>query len=280
MDQSLHTAAAERRFSDEDAARKWTDMYDSDTPILEESNFRRRRDITVDYVLSVLPSGGRVLDLGCGSAPVLSELRKRGVSCTGLEYSEDMLKHAGERLRSMGLDDGDLHRGDCQHTRFDAASFDVVVCLGVISYVENYGEVLDEINRLLKPGGHALISFRNRFNPILSDPVVSLKVIAKALLGKLRPPPYQIGRFMDHREFRHKMTERHFNERAFFGIGFGPVCFNRRVMFSETTAIKLSNACTAVLGALRWSLPSRWLADVSLWAYQKPQQNQSVRLGL
>lgn len=276
MDQDTHTAAAEKRFSDDGLAQRWSDMYDSETERLEELNFRTRRDVSVDYVSRILPPNGRVLDLGCGTAPVVSELRKRGVSCAGLEYAEDMLKHARERLRSMGLDEGDLHRGDCRHTPFDDASFDVVVCLGVISYVEHYGEVFDEINRLLRPGGYALVSFRNKFNPVLWDPVLTLKVAAKAAVGRLRPEPYAIGRFMDHREFRVKMAERGFEYRDFFGLGFGPIRFNYRPLFGERTSIKLSKAFAVMFSKIGWDLPVRWLADVSLWVYEKAPTKRDV----
>ena len=270
MDQAAHTAAAEQRFSDARAARRWADMYDSDTESLQEANFRTRCDITVKYVLQVLPAGGRVLDLGCGSAPVLSQLRKHGVSCTGLEYSEDMLRHARARLQSMQLDEGDLHRGDCRNTQFEPATFDVVVCLGVISYVEDYAVVLSEIKRVLKPGGYAFVSFRNRFNPMLWDPVAGLRTFARAATGRLRPEPYKIGRFMDFREFRRKMDDAGFEYRDFVGIGLGPVKFNRRALLAERISIRLSDALTAVLRGLRWQAPLRWLADVSLWIYSKP----------
>jgi ubiquinone/menaquinone biosynthesis C-methylase UbiE len=271
MDQAVHTSAAARRFSDARSARKWAEMYDSDTDSLQEASFRARCDAAVEYVGRVLPAGGRVLDLGCGSAPVLSRLRQQGVSCTGLEYSVDMLRHAKERLHSLQLDDGDLHRGDCRGTPFGAATFDVVVCLGVISYVEDYGVVLREINRILKPGGHALVSFRNRFNPILWDPFAGLKTLARAATGRLRPEPYKIGRFMDFREFRRKMDEAGFEYRDFIGIGLGPVKLNRRALLPERASIRLSDSLAVVLHKLGWQAPLRWLADVSLWVYSKPR---------
>jgi SAM-dependent methyltransferase len=270
MDQAAHTAAAELRFSDARSARKWADMYDSDTDSLQEASFRARCNAAVEYVLRVLPAGGRVLDLGCGSAPVLSQLRQRGASCSGLEYSEDMLRHATARLQSMQLDDGDLHRGDCRETPFATASFDVVVCLGVISYVEDYAVVLREIKRILKPGGYALVSFRNRFNRILWDPAVGLKTLAQAVTGRLRPEPYKIGRFMDFREFRRKMDDAGFEYHHFVGIGLGPVRFSRRALLPERVSIRLSNSLTAILRRLGWQAPLRWLADVSLWVYSKP----------
>jgi SAM-dependent methyltransferase len=181
-----------------------------------------------------------------------------------------MLRHAKARLHSMQLDDGDLHRGDCRETPFEAASFDVVVCLGVISYVEDYAVVLAEIKRILRPGGYALVSFRNRFNPILWDPAAGLKTLARAATGRLRPEPYKIGRFMDFREFRRKMDAAGFEYRDFIGIGLGPVRFNRRALLTERMSIRLSDFLTAVLRRLRWQAPLRLLSDVSLWVYVKP----------
>ena len=272
MNQPDHTAAAAKRFSDDDSALKWTDMYSSETERLDETNFRRRRDATVSYVLDWLPSGGAVLDVGCGAAPVVSELRKNGVTCYGIEYAEDMIRHAKTRLRSMGLDEGGLYRGDCRAMPFDDGSFDAVVCLGLISYVENFGEVLEEIRRLLKPGGIALVSFRNKHNPVLSDPVRLAKTIIKALIGRLKPEPYKIGRFMDHREVRAKFADCGFEYRDFIGIGFGPFRLNGRKLFGERTSIRISRFLSSFFAKLGWQAPFRWLADVSLWVYTSPAE--------
>jgi ubiquinone/menaquinone biosynthesis C-methylase UbiE len=269
MDESAHTVAAERRFSDSDSAKRWTDMYAGYTERLDEANFRKRRDVAVDYVLRLLPHNGRVLDLGCGAAPVLSELRKRGVHCVGLDYAEDMLEHARERLRSMGLDDGDLHRGDCRHTLFQESAFDVVVCLGVISYVENYGKVLDEIRRVLRPGGYLIVSFRNKWNPVLCDPVRIAKTVLKAIAGRVAPEPYVIGRFMDHREVQAELAEHGFEFREFRGIGFGPFKVNYHPLFSERISIRISDALTRLLAKTGSNLLFRWFADVSLWVYKR-----------
>lgn len=209
------------------------------------------------------------MDLGCGTAPVLGLLRKDGIDCAGLDVAEDMVRRGRERLRSMGLDDGDLHRGDCCDTHFEDASFDVVVCLGVISYVENYIAVLEEIKRVLRPGGHALVSFRNRFNPVLWDPMRALKAVVKKAAGQLEPEQYVIGRFMDFRDFQSKMQQCGFEYRDFVGIGFGPARFNGRALFSERTSIRLSGALNSALGRATWKLPARWLSDVSFWVYQK-----------
>ena len=68
---------------------------------------------------------------------------------------------------------------------------------------------LDELKRLVKPGGTVLVSFRNRFNPILFDPVKSAKTLAKWLLRR-GPEPYVIGRYMDPPEVRRELSARGF----------------------------------------------------------------------
>lgn len=270
MEDATNAAATVRRFSEGGSAPRWTEMYDARTPVLEEANYRTRRDITVEYLRKVVPPGGRVLDLGCGTGPVLSELRKHGFVCTGLELSLDMIERARARLRSMNLDDGDLHHGDCRRTPFADASFDAVVCLGVISYVEAYTEVLKEIERLLKPGGYVLLSFRNHFNRTLWDPYAAVEMLVRAATGRLRPEPYVIGRFMDFREVCKEMAACGLECRAQFGIGFGPLRFRRRALLPERASIRLSNGLATVFDRLGWKTPCRWLADVSLWAYRKP----------
>jgi len=264
--------AVVQRFSEGHAARRWAEMYDASTQLLEEANYRRRRDVTVAHVMRVLPPGGRVLDLGCGTAPVLSELRRHGIACTGLELAPDMIERARARLRAMNLDDGDLHRGDCRQTPFEDASFDAIVCLGVISYVEAFEDVLREIERLLRPGGHVIVSFRNRFNPVLWDPYVALKTLAQAVTGRLRAEPYTIGRFMDFRDVFAEMAACGFEHQEHVGIGFGPIRFRHRALLPEAVSIRLSDGMAGLLGKLRWTAPSRWLADVSLLVYRKPAE--------
>lgn len=266
--------AVRHRFSRAEAAERWDAMYAAETECLEDENFRLRRDISVARILSIVTPDSRVLDLGCGAGPVISELRRHGVKTDGLDYSEDMLENARARLRSLGLDDSGLRQGDCRTTPYPSAGFDVVVCLGVISYIENYDPVLDEIERLLKPGGTALISFRNVHNPVFSDPVALgkrlLRKLLTPLIGPRRPAAFEIGRFLDYREVTEKMAARRFHYIDFFGIGFGPFRFAGKRLFSEQQSIRISHWLARRCRAQGISWPLRWLTDVSLWVYWKP----------
>lgn len=267
-------ADVRRRFSHADAAGRWNTLYATATERLEDENFRLRRDIAVARILSIVTPESQVLDLGCGTAPLLSELRRQGIKVLGLDDSADMLEHARTRLRSLGLAEADLEQGDCRATPYPGASFDVVACLGVISYLEDYDPVLDEIERLLKPGGTALISFRNLHNPFFSDPLAlgrrMLRTLLIPLLGPRPEPAFAIGRFLDHRVVCEKMDRRGFRYVDFFGIGFGPFRLAGRALFSERQSIRISRWLTSGFAALLLHRPLRWLTDVSLWVYWKP----------
>jgi ubiquinone/menaquinone biosynthesis C-methylase UbiE len=260
----------QQRFSREVAAVKWNDLYSRDTPVLEEVSFRQRRDYTVEQVSRHCAPGSRVLDLGCGTGPVLVELMRRGFECTGMDYSPDMLDFARQRIREAGFDDSRIQQGDCRKTPFADASFDAVVCLGVISYVENYEVVLAEMRRILKPGGLLVVSFRNKFNPVISDPVALGKVVVKWLMGRRDPEIYAIGQFLDHRVFLRKIQPLDFQLLEFRGMGFGPFRVAGRTLLGESAAVKLSNGVDAVVRAVHGRFIARWMADVSVWVYRSP----------
>jgi ubiquinone/menaquinone biosynthesis C-methylase UbiE len=264
----------QQRFSRNDAAHKWNDLYSRTDPVLEEVSFRQRRDFTIAQILETVPAGGRVLDLGCGTGPVVAELRRLGFDCVGLDYSQDMLEFAKQRLRASGLDDSQILQGDCRHTPFPDARFDAVVCLGVISYVENYEVVLAEIRRILKPGGVLVVSFRNRFNPVLSDPVSVAKQIVKRLIGRREYGTYTIGQFLDHRIFLRKVSALDYRFLSFRGIGFGPFRVAGRAVCGELASVRLSRGLESVLRGLRMNAIARWMADVSVWVYRSPVPGQ------
>lgn len=268
-------AAVRRRFSVADAAGRWYRMYEDDTERLEEANFRERQSVAVHYVAGIAEPGARVLDLGCGTGPVLAELRRRGIDVIGVDCSEDMLAYARSRLHAAGLPDEGLSIEDARDLPFADASFDIVICLGVIAYVEDYEPIIDEIARLLKPGGNALISFRSVFNPLASDPVRGLKRLLRPFIKPLlpaRPPePFEIGRPLDFRQVVAMLETRRLQFVEYFGIGFGPFRFAGRRLFSERRSIRISRRLSDLSRRFGIRQPLRWLTDVSLWVYRKPE---------
>lgn len=95
----------------------------------------------------------RVLDIGCGLGGGLlyAGTALPGATLTGIEPSWRAVLRARRRLRRAGQK-ATIRHGDAARLPFADASFDLVMGIGVITYV-GYAEFLREAARVLAPGG-------------------------------------------------------------------------------------------------------------------------------
>lgn len=100
-------------------------------------------------------AGLRVLDAGCGSGPLMADLRARGAVASGFDLSAAMLDLARERLG----EDADLRVADLgAPLPYPDDEFDVVVASLALHYVQDWASALAELRRTLKPGGRLIVS--------------------------------------------------------------------------------------------------------------------------
>lgn len=267
------------RFSQKEAASKWDLMYEKDTASLEEENFRLRRDYTVDYIVNNFDKTVSICDLGCGAGPVTYEMLKRGYNIVGLDYSFDMLQNAKRRLIAGGITGRPLINSNGETLPFQDEMFDCVVCLGVISYVENYENIIKEIFRILKPGGTVLISFRNKYNLIANDPIALLKLLVKTALVTLRlreRDKFRIGHYMVARDVVRLVNSNGFVFEKFKGIGFGPYSFWHKKLFDEDTSIRISSFITRLADVLRAGFVFKLASDVKILIFRKDFGRQGI----
>ena len=256
------------RFSPEEDLLKWDRMYGRETENLEDEFFRLRRDFAVNYVVSHYATDARISDLGCGAGPAISELLKRGYDTVGFDYSADMLAKAAERIGVRRP----LVRCDIRAVPLVDATLDCAVCLGVISYVEDYETIIREIHRLLKPGGTAIITYRNEKNLIVSDPVGPLRFALKKatrFLGLARKQ-FRIGNYMSYAEVCRVIERSGLALEVFKGIGFGPLRLNHKRLLSETASLRLHRTLTRWLDGLGAEFPFRLATDVHILVVRKP----------
>lgn len=118
----------------------------------------RRRFIKVAQVLArrVAP-GGRVLEVAPGPGFCAIEIARSGrYTVTGLDISESFVRIARDNAEAAGVA-VDFRLGNASKMPFPDASFDFVVCSAAF---KNFGDpigALDEIHRVLAPGGQASI---------------------------------------------------------------------------------------------------------------------------
>jgi ubiquinone/menaquinone biosynthesis C-methylase UbiE len=88
---------------------------------------------------------------------------------TGIDLSEGMLAQARARIRSLGLDNIELHAMDMQDIGFDDARFDAANCSFGLFFLPDMTGLLQHIASKVKPGGQVVASsfFRGSFEPNL-----------------------------------------------------------------------------------------------------------------
>lgn len=113
------------------------------------------RDV-VEPFCRMVPSGGRVLDVGCGAGiPVAQHLVKSGFRVTGIDISRTMLRVASGRLP-----EAHFARMDMRSLAFADESFDAAVaCYSLIHVpMELHRAVIFGLARLLGPSSALLLS--------------------------------------------------------------------------------------------------------------------------
>jgi len=102
----------------------------------------------------------KVLCVGVGTGnEVLHILRaNRNVSVVGVDYSETALQRAYAKALASGKEIEVLNV-DARHLEFASGSFDKVLCLHVMDFVEDNRQVTSEIFRVLKEEGQFVITY-------------------------------------------------------------------------------------------------------------------------
>jgi SAM-dependent methyltransferase len=93
----------------------------------------------------------RLLDVGCGTGGTLERLGPFGCA-VGLDLEPLALQFCRERGHAA------LVRGSATALPFPEGSFDVVLALDVLEHIPDHEAAAREIARVLRPGGHALIT--------------------------------------------------------------------------------------------------------------------------
>ena len=104
------------------------------------------------------PTDALYLDVGCGAGTYTRWLAEQGLRVVGVDYSQPTLIKA--RARSPATIP--LCAADATRLPFAAATFDGVLCFGLLQAISDSETVAQELARVLKPGGELWIDALNR----------------------------------------------------------------------------------------------------------------------
>lgn len=119
--------------------------------------------------------GGFALDAGCGSGALLIDISAGGRLTLGFDIAPKMLGAARWAFRDGTGEEALLSLNDLEAMPYRDDSFDLVTCAGVVEYLDDDEAALEEISRVLRRGGTALISVTNASTPLwITETVLKL----------------------------------------------------------------------------------------------------------
>lgn len=158
--------------------------FDKDADNYETTYNGKHAKKTYGVVLKIVKESHskNLLDVGCGTGKVLSELKKYNskIKLSGIDLSENMLSIAKKNLD----DKVELKVGDSENLPWNDNTFDTILCTDSFHHYPNPEKVIKEMKRVLKKEGKVIIA----------DPwmIMPLRVITNIMLRYSNSGDYKI----------------------------------------------------------------------------------------
>lgn len=117
------------------------------------------------YVLDELILGKQVLEIGLGYGTLGQFLAEQECDYYGLDIAPEAVAMMKHRLQSMGRDASDcVQVGSALEIPHNDASLDYIYSIGCLHHTGNLSGCIEEIHRVLKPGGTAVVMLYHRYS--------------------------------------------------------------------------------------------------------------------
>lgn len=197
-----------------------------------------------------MPTGARVLDVGCGAGQLSLALAQRRLRVVAVDHQREMLERARRRLVEFGFsDEVTLAQADAARLPMADDHFDLVVALGVLPWVIDPSACLAEMVRVLRPGGALLVTISNRLrltwildplqSPVLAIPRRQVKRFTALVGHPLTVRRARTANALSAREFHDLVVVHDVDHVQSQTIGFGPFTFFGRPLMCDRRSIRL-----------------------------------------
>jgi len=158
---------------------EWPEAYDRwfTTPI---GSLVKKYEAELILDLLSPGQGEIILDVGCGTGIFTLDILSSGSKVVGLDLSLPMLMRAGKKLKGSPFH---MVSADMLHLPFPEGSFDKVVSVTALEFVEDGKEAAGELFHVTKKGGCVVAATLNSLSPWASRRIVEAKE-RNSLFGK------------------------------------------------------------------------------------------------
>jgi predicted ATP-grasp superfamily ATP-dependent carboligase/ubiquinone/menaquinone biosynthesis C-methylase UbiE len=241
----------------ESAAQDWKTIYEEQT--VYGLIHRERRATALDWIDRLgLPDGAPVLEIGCGAGLTAVALAGRGLSVTAIDTAPAMIQLTEQLAHDRDLADRiRTSVADAHDLPFPDGSYSLVLGLGVLPWLHSPDRAMEEMARVVRPGGYVLVNVDNllrlhylldpRLNPALGS---FRRRLGSGLrrIGVLHTPAPTPVRLDSTRRFDAVMDRLGLDKVQSATIGFGPFTFWRRPVLSEPRGMRLHRTLQGVAG--------------------------------
>ncbi len=121
-----------------------------------------------------------ILDIGCGDGSLSLPLLNADSRLTLLDQSRAMLRIARARIPAELASQAQTVQADFMDVPLEDRRFDLILCVGVLAYIERRRECLAKIKTLLKPGGSVVLECTDA-DHFLSRVILGYETLRRAL---------------------------------------------------------------------------------------------------
>jgi SAM-dependent methyltransferase len=139
-------------------------------PGISRENYWFQRHLVAYERAETIAPGLRVIDVGCGEGYGPAMLARVADEVLGVDIAPEVVEHAAATYQARDLS---FRVMDVGSLRVDDASFDLAVSFQVVEHLVDVSGYFDELSRVLRPGGIAMITTPNRLtiSPGRDDPI-------------------------------------------------------------------------------------------------------------
>lgn len=116
----------------------------------------------------LIQSGERVLDLGCGSGLFLPAIYRNTSDIQAVDTSAVLLEKAEGLVSACGLEGVVFKEANAEKLPYKDSHFDTLIAVDVLHHFQRLNLCLEEMWRVIKPGGTLIIFEPNKLNPLLA----------------------------------------------------------------------------------------------------------------